>query len=767
MAEVKITILVNPGNFAGIEEAAISEEKVDWWDEDLTDDRACTECFAAMELSRFLAACLDLDKNNIKLEKPDKLPEGGDVFVLGSRESNSLITELGTAKNIELKTDESFCIHAFTESGRVITIIEGKDRVGTLYGVYTYLEQLGIRFYGLGDKLDPNTGKVVPVTNLIQEGHSGKEEIKSANSYKVPSHGTVLPEKAVELPRDLNIIENPSYFTRGFWAWENGHGNEEFSLWMARNKMNLWAAADKRVYLLKKLGMKLIDGGHTIQKMFLNPNGEYPYNHPKFDGGEDKPIDPYPVSNEYTGAVNEKGQLTYFGAHPEWYGLYDGKRSDNIGENFGHNYCTSNEDATKELAKNLVKSLISGEWKYGDVVNFWMLDSERAKANWCECQNCTRQGSCTDRILTVAGAVLKSIKSARKQGRLNRDIHLSTIAYQETLETPSKPLPLDFDYDNFSVTFFPIERCYVHPLVSPKCTEINQFMLENYSAWTSNDYYKGAFFIGEYYNVSSTKSMPVVFTNIMAADIPWYYETGTKHFNYMHTPTRRWGTWTVNQSLLAKLLWNHKFNVNEFLNDFYELYYPTTTVHMRKFYNYLEKGLSNIKAFKHLVYSAKSDDSFYMLRRNLADENAEIFAIEHLKYDTQQVDINSGPSILKMIDNMKKARKQIDTAIEKCDDTMEQERLLEDEQRFEYGEMIAFFYHHLVKTAIFHRKGDKDSATNDFKYVEQYAQKLRKVTDLVHVSSSHSNAINGFEAALAWPVGINPYEFFKEKYGKN
>ena len=48
------TIIANPGNFSNIEKAATSEKNVNWWDADLADDRACTECFAALELAHYL-----------------------------------------------------------------------------------------------------------------------------------------------------------------------------------------------------------------------------------------------------------------------------------------------------------------------------------------------------------------------------------------------------------------------------------------------------------------------------------------------------------------------------------------------------------------------------------------------------------------------------------------------------------------------------------------------------------------------------------------
>ena len=725
-AAAKVTILVNPGPFATVEEAAISEKKVDWWDADLSDDRACTECFAAMELEHFLVACTILTENQIIMRSPDRLPSKGDVILVGSQLFNSLNGLRKLPESIELKTDESFRIKAIHDKNRTITIIEGKGRVGTLYGVYCYLEHLGIRFFGLGKK------------------------------------GTVYPKKTAELPRNLNIIEDPSFFTRGFWAWED-RGNKEFFLWMARNRMNLWTAAEKNVHFLKKLGLILIDGGHIIQKYCLAPNSEYPYNHPNFQGDENKPNDPYKVGGEYAGDVNGDDKLTYFEAHPEWYGLRNGKRSDRIKGDFGDNYCTSNFDATNEMAKNLIEHLINGRWSHVDILNFWMLDNGK----WCECDNCNQQGTFTDRLLAVCDIVLKEIHKARQEDRLQRDVQLSTLAYHETLTPPTRALPDDFDYDNFSITFFPIERCYAHSFADPKCTEINRVLLENYRGWTTGqgNIYKGSMFIGEYYNVSSLKSLPVLFPHIMAADIPYYYRTGARHFHYMHTPTNLWGTWTLNQYLLARLLWNNEIDVKTLLNEYFNHYYPTTSEHTRAFYRFLETATANIKPLKHYVGTKGAvglGGTIYKLRNRLTQGSDKIFPLEHLHYDAYHPIINDGPDIVEIVDAMRLARKEINAALMQCTNEIEQTRLIEDEKRFVYGEAMIFFYYHLVRTAIFHRRNNEDLARHEFTSVERFASRLRGITELVQVSSTHANAKDGLEATQT----VDVYEYFKEKYGK-
>ncbi len=712
-AEAGVTIIADPGPLPDVEQAAEAEERVDWWDGDLSDDRACTECFAAMELVRFIPLCAAVTKEEIRVHASGKLPPDGDVILVGSRTSNPLVASFGLPDSIRLMTDESFSIRAFRENNRTVTVIEGKGRVGTLYGVYRYLEQLGMRFYGLGEK------------------------------------GTVYPKVKKPLPASLSISENPSFLTRGYHAWED-RGNDDFFLWMARNHINFWTAAEKEIHLLKKLGMRCVDGGHFIQVVCLNPKTEYPYDHPKFKGDENKPRDPYSPGKEYTGDTDGDGKLSYFEAHPEWYGLKKGKRSDNIKDDFGDNYCTSNADATKELAKNVVENLIGGSWKNVDILNFWLMDDLN---RFCECENCKKQGSFTDRLFVVVDAVLDELVKARRDGRLKREVEISSLAYLDTLEPPTRALPADFDYRHFSITFFPINRCYNHTFADPSCTEFNAPLRRNYEAWVSGTgrRYTGTMFIGEYYNISYLRSLPMLYTRTMAADIPWYYQTGTRHFHYMHTPASQWGTWTLNQYLLARLLWNVSTDADALLGEYFSRYYPTTSDVTRSFYANLEKGMESFKAFR-----------YWGWKDRVKSDSGNIFPTKHFRYDRYQPLTDDGVDLVEMKEYLAHARTDIDAALLGCSDDTEKARLLEDERRFAYGEAMYYFHYHLVRTALFHRAHDVDRARREFADLERYAQELLGVTDLVNVSSSHANSKNGLEATQA----VDVYTMFREKYGK-
>jgi len=733
-----VTIVANPGPFTSIEKAAVSEEKVNFWDDDFTDDGACTESFAAVELRHFLAACLDMAENDIKLAKPGTLPSQGNVFILGNRASNPLIDSIDAEGKDKLKSasSEAFRIHTHKDQGRTIVIIEGKTRIGTLYGTYDYLEQLGMKFYGLGEQ------------------------------------GTVYPAKPVTLPDKMDLVEDPKYITRGYYS-AGGRGDKTFFLWAARNHMNLWSSSEKQPHPLdkkivlpadttprfrKKLGFKLISGGHGVQENYLNPNAEYPYNHEKFEGDENKPASPYKVSPEYKGDRNKDGKLTYGEAHPEWYAQLGGKRKGFNALHLTHNYCTSNDEATRELAKNLIQSLIDGEDKYSDMLDFWMLDGLN---HWCECQSCQEQGTFSDRLLDVQYKVYKEIKKAQSEGRLKRNVQLLAIAYLDTLDAPTKQPPEDFDYDNCLVTFFPISRCYAHALADPSCTEINLHTLKCYQKWaTATDRpYKGSMVIGEYYNVSSIKTLPVVYTHLMSADIPWYYRTGVRHLNYMHTPTRLWGTWTLNQRLLAKLLWNPQADVDALLADYFRLYYPTTSERTRRFYEHLEYATRNIKAYKHHVWVG---NGYHCLPGKLDNIAKDLFPMDHLQYASHHPTKNDAPDVVDIIEAMNKARREIDDALLECTDQTERLRLLEDERRFAYGEAMFRFLYHLVRIDMFHHRGDEVLARHEFESVERWAERLRGITDVIQVSYRHANARDGLEASQADPA----YQFFKKKYGQ-
>ncbi len=722
-----ISILANPGPFGSIESAGISEEKVNWWDEDKSDDDACTESFAALELQKFLRSGGIPPETPINLVPIEKgIPSTGSVILIGTPSSNALLgryASQGTESQTTETCAESYRIHSSREGGQFITIIQGDDRVGCLYGVYDYLEHLGFRFFGLGEQ------------------------------------GTVFPSRPVVLPEKLDIRTKPAFQSRGFWAWED-RGDEDFLLWMARNRLNYWTAAQHNPHFCKKIGLKLVIGGHAPYKLFIDPDGPYPFNHPKFNGDDEKPKDPYVSSStgEYKGDTDGNGQLSNFEAHPDWYGLLKGERQREMDENFGAcNICTSNADGADFLARNFVKSLIDGDWKYVDIVNFWALDARP----WCECEHCARIGSPTNRLLLLVHQVQKVMKEAQSAGRLSRQVLLHTCAYHETLNPPDRPLPPDFDYNTIAVTLYPIGRTYTHAFGDPASTEINQPMAQHFLDWMRGKHYHGDVCIGEYYNVSRLRILPVVYSHIMAADIPWFHRYGVRHFQYMHTPTRNWGTWTINQRLMAQLLWNPTTNVDAFLADYFEKFYPTTSQQTRTFYEHLERGLSNIKALKHYVELPEGQEKSYSLSNRLNAISNDLFPLKSLQYEESHPITDDGLDVVEMMSEIELARNALDQALLDCAHPIERKRLIEDEKRFAYGEAMMHLFNHLIRASMFHHQKVPELARIEVAKARIYAENLRNMVEVVQGAGAHASDVNGFEATQLKEA----YEFLTREYG--
>jgi hypothetical protein len=518
--------------------------------------------------------------------------------------------------------------------------------------------------------------------------------------YGLGETGTVrsaLPS----LPSRLDVSESPGYDVRGFWAWEP-RGNRDFFLWMARNRMNLWTVEEPDHPFLAKLGIRLIAGGHQVQLTTLDP-------------------------------------ATYFRAHPEWYGLLNGRRDPNIGTDTGTNFCTSNPAATAMLAHNLVGELSEGEWRHADVLAFWMLDN----SPWCSCEPCARMGGPTDRLFEVLRVVSDSVKAARSDGRLARSVEVTTLAFLETVPPPARPVAANLFDGRFAVTFFPIDRCYVHSLEDPACADINASYVPEYQAWSApSGHYRGPMEIGEYYNIGEVKSLPVVLTGVIRHDVPWYFRNGARRFHTMHAPTRQWGARAVDHVLLSRLLWNPEANADSVLSDFWSSYYPTTSETMRRYAAQLEVASGSFKLLKQRV---RFRGRIFDLRHQLRGMG-QVFLPGHLEPAPAGPDADPRLNLAGMHHAMRGARAALDSARAACGDSTEALRLDEEAHRFAYGEATLDFHTALLTLYTLHRQGDAQGARAQWPLLEAAAGRLREMRDVVQVSASHANAADGFEA---------------------
>lgn len=99
-AETRSSIVVDCGPFPSPQAAAVAEEHVDWLDAGQADDNACTQCFAAAELQRYLRRMTGRAED-FSLLSDAQLAQSGDVILVGqpaSAAARNLAQSLGVAR---------------------------------------------------------------------------------------------------------------------------------------------------------------------------------------------------------------------------------------------------------------------------------------------------------------------------------------------------------------------------------------------------------------------------------------------------------------------------------------------------------------------------------------------------------------------------------------------------------------------------------------------------------------------------------------------
>lgn len=628
---MKYTVTADYGLFENMEKAASSENIINWWDDRDQRQTYCTECYAAMEIINTLELANYIYIGDRSQEDQYNIDEIEYLRILIGK------TVVSRVKKDLLQAGPDGAFKSFLKDGVWNVWIWGDDGVSTLRAAYEWLQSLGVCWFTPDD------------------------------------NGTYIPKNLDLTEKEIKI--DYDYKTRGCYNEFIDDNNPGFLDWAARNGMNMLRVQHfLSPHSVKKRGLQIMSGGHDIFYKYLNPNSKYPY--------KDK------LENECN---------TYFDMHPEWFALIDGKRSsrdENIrateGYYTGDNICTSNKDGIKELAKNMLVAINTGSYQYCDYLNLWAYDN----GTWCSCENCIEIGNLSRRMLMLAYEINNILKKAYENGHTHRRIKLVVPVYHETLEPPNISLPDDFDYEYIISTFFPIERCYAHNIDDANCTETNSRLNKVYKKWTDkvNGNYKGDIFIGEYYNVSSFASLPLVFTGTMTNDIPYYYKTGTKHLYYMHISAKNWGMLLLNNCILAGYLKSIKFEKEKFLKNLYSVYYPQTGKIMREFHRILESASVNMKYLKHYQFT-DGDKKLSLIGEILKQEK---FPTKHCKFDYETDDYNNDISFVETMKKFSEAKLKLEIALTNASG-IEKERILIEKMRFDYGYKVMDFIFNYVK----------------------------------------------------------------------
>ncbi|MCE5230819.1 DUF4838 domain-containing protein [bacterium] len=700
-----VPIVVNLGSFATAREAIDARAKIDWTIQDSPDSIICTEALAAQELHDYLCKMTGTHPNLAEAFPivDDDAPVNGPAIYVGTPKTNKQVAaRAGELGLVVPPTRQGYSILANPNANPPYVIIAGGDRVGTLYGAYEYLERHGVRWFAPGEV---------------------NEEVPQIGTFKITA---------------LDVTDAPKFLTRGWWCWED-RGTTDSVVWMGRNRINLWSVEQHDAENYKMRGIRLNCGTHFNQWMFINYSSPYPYCVPEWPETKGKPADPY-KHGDYPAGVKHKGIPTYGDVHPEWYTFRGGKRVFKMNYDQGYNICDSNMDAMNELMKNTINYLADSKWSMADSINWWVFDGADP---WCRCENCLALGSHTDRNLRFIYLFSKELQKARAEGKIKHNVDIEFLCYNDMVEPPTKPIPEDFDYEHCLPTFFPSERCYVHAFNDPRCTEFNRKKFY-YNMVTWSKIWKGKFVIGEYYNISRFKGMPMVLDHSMRVDIPFYYSVNARYMHYMHPTTANWGTKALTNYHFAKQLWNPDLDVDKMLDDYFDGRYGPASKPMREFYNTLRDAMSNQNIVR------------FNLRNRLTDNKGveNLFQEKHMQYKPTHYDksttsglvYDEGPSWTEMLDLMKQCRRQLDAVKAMQLPDRIRARVNEDEGVFIYADYSYKLYDAVIRTQLAINDKKMDDARKAYREAMVYVNYLESDTESTKYGSAHSGAPNAYEA---------------------
>ena len=494
---------------------------------------------------------------------------------------------------------------------------------------------------------------------------------------------TFIPQGIIPLP-DLNITQIPRFSMRGFFAVEK-RDSEAFLLWMARHGLNYWTKNTNYPELCRKLGMILRtnspSGTHLLFKDYLPPE-------------------------------------RYFAEHPEYYALNsNNERIATMVPGDEWNICTSNPEACKTLVDNIIADFQPGGRLHGaSALSFVSFDN----GHWCECENCSKLGNRTARLLTLADYCSKRLRK-----ELDHPVELIVSAYHETLSPPDIPLAKDFDYDRILIEFFPIERCYSHAIDDEECSG-NKLLKTFFEAWANTGKFR--LMVCEYYNVSAFASVGLPMDQFMDHDLEYYKRTGGDAMTYMHVSTALWAQLSLTNCAFAAAMMNEPFDAEKFLQK----RFGHLAEEIIPIYDKLRKIAAVSKALLHYqgtgeLNADKSNTVKFMLLvqwRNAAKKAPHNFYYPgHFEAEKDNGNAISLKTVLALLDE---AEKEVNTLPDQTGDDQLDQRIACEKMRFNYTADRIRFTAELIWLFELEDKGDIAGARAMAVQLRDRGEKMRQ-----------------------------------------
>lgn len=496
-------------------------------------------------------------------------------FRIGTVDSGAVVLDPKIKAETDKIEHDGFVIDAKADGGQIIA----KTRRGLLYGVYHLLKKYGGIYW-----FHPDDEELVP----------------SSANFAVPDQLTVVNP----------AFANPA-MSAGIWA------PPRRLIWRIRNGLSIAARdghkkAPDTIQARKNLGGRYATGGHEMTQLlvgYFNPEGL------------------------------EEARAKLFEAHPEYFGLRDGKRVLS-----GHDIlfkrkepvsqpCTSNPEVL-ELMTAHMREVLDKNFQGRDVD--WKLCDDDYMF-WCECENCRKQdspmagenGKHSDRwwafVNYLADAQLDEYPNLR----------FNVLAYQDFRDPPRlvKPDP------RVVVTLCPHGDCYAHAIDDPTCSVNASTYHKMFTDWIETGAPLQTF---EYHTQLPGPSQYVPVERQWVDTLKYYHKNGFHGFGlkindgsqpYIKAPyyetyhnKHMWESLWQLAWLSGHFAWNIDDDYETVWNDLNAKYYGPAWPYMKEYRLLLEKTVADSGV--HLCYGSPANSTLGVCyeRPGVAEKANELLA---------------------------------------------------------------------------------------------------------------------------------------------
>ena len=290
----------------------------------------------------------------------------------------------------------------------------------------------------------------------------------------------------------------------------------------------------------------------------------------------------------------------YFKKHPEYYSVYQGKRSDKA------QLCLSNKAMRIELTKNLLDVIAKNP-------GYWCYDVSQNDNPWsCECAACKKlekkYGGHSGAIIWFVNQVAKDVK------HYFPDIYIGTFAYRYTRHAPKSSIK---PADNVVIRLCDIECCMAHPLEA--CEKNRSFLSD------MNDWRKIAknIYIWDYTTGFLNYLLPFPNFDVLAANFRYFSRSNVIGILEEGAHDAPWNEFSeLKQWLIAKLMWNPNQDIDSLATLFVTDYYGKAAPFVKQYYDLCRKQVDGDTHFTIKIDSQSNlySDSFIANGTNLMEK---------------------------------------------------------------------------------------------------------------------------------------------------